>query len=109
MTLNGQHTYVITSDWKVVLGAQRSADVSSTDVLVDELSVNKCGCWAEKSKPNEVEMVKGKEPDWENEMKIITELTCIAIVGIEDPVRPEVHCLQLYVVTTMEGRCRRTM
>ncbi|XP_030623200.1 plasma membrane calcium-transporting ATPase 3b isoform X1 [Chanos chanos] len=30
------------------------------------------------------------EPDWDNEAEIVTELTCIAVVGIEDPVRPEV-------------------
>ncbi|XP_049608352.1 plasma membrane calcium-transporting ATPase 3b isoform X1 [Syngnathus scovelli] len=30
------------------------------------------------------------EPDWENEAEIVTELTCITVVGIEDPVRPEV-------------------
>nr|XP_023693178.1 plasma membrane calcium-transporting ATPase 3 isoform X3 [Paramormyrops kingsleyae] len=30
------------------------------------------------------------EPEWENEADIVTELTCIAVVGIEDPVRPEV-------------------
>ncbi|XP_016288290.1 plasma membrane calcium-transporting ATPase 1-like [Monodelphis domestica] len=30
------------------------------------------------------------EPDWDREEDIITELTCIALVGIEDPVRPEV-------------------
>uniref|UniRef100_A0A8C3HRY6 Calcium-transporting ATPase n=1 Tax=Chrysemys picta bellii TaxID=8478 RepID=A0A8C3HRY6_CHRPI len=32
----------------------------------------------------------GPEPDWENENDIVGELTCIAVVGIEDPVRPEV-------------------
>jgi Ca2+ transporting ATPase len=31
------------------------------------------------------------EPIWENENEILTELTCIAVVGIEDPVRPEVR------------------
>ncbi|KAM9855087.1 plasma membrane calcium-transporting ATPase 1-like isoform 2-T2 [Aulostomus maculatus] len=31
-----------------------------------------------------------EEPDWENEGHILTGLTCIAVVGIEDPVRPEV-------------------
>ena len=31
------------------------------------------------------------EPDWENEAEIVTELTCITVVGIEDPVRPEVR------------------
>lgn len=31
------------------------------------------------------------EPSWDNENEILTELTCIAVVGIEDPVRPEVR------------------
>ncbi|XP_057218978.1 plasma membrane calcium-transporting ATPase 3b isoform X1 [Triplophysa rosa] len=30
------------------------------------------------------------EPEWDNEAEIVTDLTCIAVVGIEDPVRPEV-------------------
>ncbi|XP_053544040.1 plasma membrane calcium-transporting ATPase 1a isoform X3 [Ictalurus punctatus] len=30
------------------------------------------------------------EPDWENEADILTRLTCLCVVGIEDPVRPEV-------------------
>ncbi|XP_040904832.1 plasma membrane calcium-transporting ATPase 3b isoform X2 [Toxotes jaculatrix] len=30
------------------------------------------------------------EPEWDNEAEIVTELTCITVVGIEDPVRPEV-------------------
>ncbi|XP_078731014.1 plasma membrane calcium-transporting ATPase 2-like isoform X3 [Lampetra fluviatilis] len=30
------------------------------------------------------------EPDWEDEANIVTDLTCITVVGIEDPVRPEV-------------------
>ncbi|XP_029288897.1 plasma membrane calcium-transporting ATPase 4 isoform X2 [Cottoperca gobio] len=30
------------------------------------------------------------EPDWEDEAHILTGLTCLGIVGIEDPVRPEV-------------------
>ncbi|CAB1315322.1 unnamed protein product [Coregonus sp. 'balchen'] len=30
------------------------------------------------------------EPDWDNEADILNELTCICVVGIEDPVRPEV-------------------
>ncbi|XP_051525515.1 plasma membrane calcium-transporting ATPase 3-like isoform X1 [Myxocyprinus asiaticus] len=29
-------------------------------------------------------------PDWENETDIVSNLTCISVVGIEDPVRPEV-------------------
>uniref|UniRef100_A0A671YGW1 Calcium-transporting ATPase n=1 Tax=Sparus aurata TaxID=8175 RepID=A0A671YGW1_SPAAU len=30
------------------------------------------------------------EPEWDNEAHILTGLTCIGVVGIEDPVRPEV-------------------
>ncbi|XP_056091762.1 plasma membrane calcium-transporting ATPase 1a isoform X1 [Rhinichthys klamathensis goyatoka] len=30
------------------------------------------------------------EPDWENENDILSRLTCLCVVGIEDPVRPEV-------------------
>ncbi|XP_069065489.1 plasma membrane calcium-transporting ATPase 3 isoform X2 [Pleurodeles waltl] len=30
------------------------------------------------------------EPDWDNENEIVGDLTCIAVVGIEDPVRQEV-------------------
>ncbi|KAJ8360370.1 hypothetical protein SKAU_G00168950 [Synaphobranchus kaupii] len=30
------------------------------------------------------------EPDWDQENEILSDLTCIAVVGIEDPVRPEV-------------------
>ncbi|XP_054043620.1 LOW QUALITY PROTEIN: plasma membrane calcium-transporting ATPase 3-like, partial [Rissa tridactyla] len=32
----------------------------------------------------------GPEPPWDDEAAIVADLTCIAIVGIEDPVRPEV-------------------
>lgn len=34
--------------------------------------------------------VSDGEPDWDNEADILTGLTCICLVGIEDPVRPEV-------------------
>uniref|UniRef100_A0A665VDS1 Calcium-transporting ATPase n=1 Tax=Echeneis naucrates TaxID=173247 RepID=A0A665VDS1_ECHNA len=33
---------------------------------------------------------KSGEPDWDSENEILNELTCIVVVGIEDPVRPEV-------------------
>lgn len=33
---------------------------------------------------------KGEEPNWDSEADILTDLTCICVVGIEDPVRPEV-------------------
>lgn len=35
-------------------------------------------------------LVSDGEPDWDNEGDILTGLTCICVVGIEDPVRPEV-------------------
>ncbi|NP_001129103.1 plasma membrane calcium-transporting ATPase 4 [Danio rerio] len=35
-------------------------------------------------------LVSDGEPDWNNEGDILTGLTCICVVGIEDPVRPEV-------------------
>ncbi|XP_036609320.1 plasma membrane calcium-transporting ATPase 4 isoform X1 [Trichosurus vulpecula] len=31
-----------------------------------------------------------EEPAWDNELEVLSKLTCIAVVGIEDPVRPEV-------------------
>lgn len=34
---------------------------------------------------------RGEEPNWDNEADILTDLTCICVVGIEDPVRPEVR------------------
>ena len=30
------------------------------------------------------------EPDWDNEVEIVSNLTLVCIVGIEDPVRDEV-------------------
>merc|ERR1719450_2010370 len=41
-----------------------------------------------KAEPNQVHVEA--EPNWEEEEKIISNLTCICVVGIEDPVRPEV-------------------
>ena len=35
------------------------------------------------------------EPDWEDEEGTLKGLTCISIVGIEDPVRPEVRYILL--------------
>lgn len=31
------------------------------------------------------------EPDWDNEELVVKNLVCLCIVGIEDPVRPEVR------------------
>ena len=38
--------------------------------------------------PNEIQI--HNEPDWDDEESIVSQLTCLAIVGIEDPVRSEV-------------------
>uniref|UniRef100_A0A1I8GKK0 Calcium-transporting ATPase n=1 Tax=Macrostomum lignano TaxID=282301 RepID=A0A1I8GKK0_9PLAT len=38
--------------------------------------------------PNEVPL--DGEPDWDNEDQVVSRLTCIGVIGIEDPVRPEV-------------------
>ncbi|XP_075552638.1 plasma membrane calcium-transporting ATPase 3 isoform X10 [Dermacentor variabilis] len=40
------------------------------------------------TKANEVAVAQ--EPDWEDEDNIVKDLTCVCVVGIEDPVRPEV-------------------
>ena len=41
-----------------------------------------------KAETNQVHV--DSEPNWEDEENIIYNMTCIAVVGIEDPVRPEV-------------------
>lgn len=40
------------------------------------------------------------EPEWDNEAEIVTGLTCITVVGIEDPVRPEVCDFLTYLKKT---------
>lgn len=35
------------------------------------------------------------EPNWDDEENIVNNLTCLCVVGIEDPVRPEVIDLEL--------------
>lgn len=47
-----------------------------------------------------------QEPDWENENEVVGDLTCIAIVGIEDPVRPEVGTLSSGIGPGCGGRER---
>jgi len=45
-------------------------------------------CWTDAAKVNEFQI--RVEPNWEDEQEIVTKMTCLCIVGIEDPVRPEV-------------------
>ncbi|CAB1346202.1 unnamed protein product [Coregonus sp. 'balchen'] len=39
------------------------------------------------------------EPDWDQENDILTSLTCVCVVGIEDPVRPERAGITVRMVT----------
>uniref|UniRef100_A0A6G1SG14 Calcium-transporting ATPase n=1 Tax=Aceria tosichella TaxID=561515 RepID=A0A6G1SG14_9ACAR len=41
-------------------------------------------------KPSDIKLEEGTEPDWDDEASIVSKLTCLCVVGIEDPVRPEV-------------------
>lgn len=43
-----------------------------------------------KEKAGQNDEIFDEEPDWDDEEAIVRGLTCICIVGIEDPVRPEV-------------------
>lgn len=43
-----------------------------------------------KSEINQVHITGSDDPNWEDEENIVTNLTCLCVVGIEDPVRPEV-------------------
>lgn len=38
------------------------------------------------------------EPEWDNEAEILNNLTCICVVGIEDPVRHEVRNIIFSIV-----------
>lgn len=49
------------------------------------------------SKPGTNDILYEGEPDWEDEGAIISDLTCISIVGIEDPVRPEVRSILISI------------
>jgi len=40
------------------------------------------------------------EPDWEKEDDVVRDLTCICIVGIEDPVRDEVPTMPVISLFT---------
>jgi len=53
------------------------------------------------------------EPDWDDEDRIVSNLTCVCIVGIEDPVRPEVSRFTPTTPTrlnsTVESSCVGTL
>jgi len=60
-----------------------STDQRLCDVVVAAADKTKCEVYDESFK-------EGQEPDWNKEDDVIQRLVCIAIIGIEDPVRPEV-------------------
>lgn len=41
--------------------------------------------------PKENEGSSSPEPDWKDEQSIMSDLTCVAIFGVEDPIRDEVR------------------
>ncbi|XP_049825476.1 plasma membrane calcium-transporting ATPase 2 isoform X3 [Aethina tumida] len=43
-----------------------------------------------KAEINQVHFDPNTEPNWDDEENIVNNLTCLCVVGIEDPVRPEV-------------------
>ena len=50
----------------------------------------------------------GKETqNWDDEEKFVKDLTCIAIVGIEDPVRPEVSACRVLTFHRHLSRYRK--
>jgi len=54
-------------------------------------------CWLTEGAGEANDELMTSEPDWDNEGSIISNLTCICVVGIEDPVRPEVSQLLVYI------------
>lgn len=50
------------------------------------------------------------EPDWDNENDILNDLTCICVVGIEDPVRPEVGTPTAYEgqTSSLQATCYKS-
>lgn len=46
-------------------------------------------------KAEENEVLSEGDPNWDDEDNIVKDLTCVCIVGIEDPVRPEVSTVFL--------------
>lgn len=54
----------------------RTISIAYRDFVLSEADVN--------------EVHIDSEPNWDDEANIVSNLTCLCIVGIEDPVRPEV-------------------
>jgi magnesium-transporting ATPase (P-type) len=48
------------------------------------------------------------EPNWEDEADVISGLTCIGVVGIEDPVRPEVGAVICYIYNLFQSGLHAT-
>lgn len=51
------------------------------------------------------DFVANPEPSWDDENNILTDLTAICVVGIEDPVRPEVRSRFVSIPIRVEQSC----
>ena len=78
-------TNIVGPEGKVTpLGSEERCNIVKT--VVEPMADNglRTICLAYKDFP------KDTTQDWEDEFAVVSELTCLGIVGIEDPVRPEV-------------------
>ncbi len=48
-------------------------------------------------KAEDHEVLCESDPNWDDEDNIVRDLTCLCIVGIEDPVRPEVRIVSFFL------------
>ena len=88
MDLNGEPIPFPKSEQKIVINTvvERMANEGLRTICIASRNFVK-------SDPNINDTQYDEEPNWENEDGIVKNLTCIAIVGIEDPVRDEVYFL----------------
>lgn len=77
-TADGQNTLTET-----VIEPMAGNGLRTICLAYKRFSMGKCS-----TPTNEVAITS--EPDWDDEDSIVSELTCLGIIGIEDPVRPEV-------------------
>lgn len=90
--------YIFGKDGKLERFTKEQADKLVTDVIepmacdgLRTIGVAYKDFVPHKAEENEVQI--DGEPNWEDEDNIVKELTCLCVVGIEDPVRPEVSSL----------------
>lgn len=81
--------YYLESDGQAIEMSQDNVD--SMKVVVDKMASNGlrtiCIAYREFLKSSNQEFIL---PNWDDEANVISDLTCLAIIGLEDPVRSEV-------------------